>query len=441
MPVAHADEVGLACGAAAEVEVSTGHARELPVDLRGTPPYGPEIRQAVWLTQDTILIETAEAYSHEAKQHYFRRVAGRWDGMSAVPRRAAKASVELHLRESLNSPPKLFATDVRSHRERLALDPNPTLVRDYELGTTVRIGGELPSGQSWSGLLIYPAAYARGRRYPLVIQSVHGHMTYTDEFNLYGNWGGAGMGLGPDLIPAYPGQLLAARNIAVLRLWVNPEGSGPAEGEVRRSAFEIVAKRLGDEGLVDISKVGIVGYSRAGYHVEYTLAHSTFPFAAAIANDNYDPSYIQSALSDWRSADANVHKAEAFGSGLYAWLKDAPGFNVENVHSPLLMIGQTPGESSFILSKWEIFSRLRHLDKPVEMYVMPQIARFPTHEIQNPAQIVAIQQRVIDWFCFWLNGDEDRDTSKSDQYERWRELKGLRDADLKTKGPASAGGP
>jgi hypothetical protein len=33
------------------------------------------------------------------------------------------------------------------------------------------------------------------------------------------------------------------------------------------------------------------------------------------------------------------------------------------------------------------------------------------------------QQGTVDWFCFWLKGEEDPDPAKVGQYQRWRELK------------------
>jgi hypothetical protein len=34
----------------------------------------------------------------------------------------------------------------------------------------------------------------------------------------------------------------------------------------------------------------------------------------------------------------------------------------------------------------------------------------------------------VDWFDFWLNGREDPDLKKAEQYERWRKLRELHEA-------------
>jgi len=35
----------------------------------------------------------------------------------------------------------------------------------------------------------------------------------------------------------------------------------------------------------------------------------------------------------------------------------------------------------------------------------------------------------VDWFCFWLKGEEDTDPAKVEQYVRWRELRKLQQTD------------
>jgi hypothetical protein len=35
------------------------------------------------------------------------------------------------------------------------------------------------------------------------------------------------------------------------------------------------------------------------------------------------------------------------------------------------------------------------------------------------------QQGNVDWFCFWIKGEENPDPTKVEQYKRWRELRGL----------------
>jgi hypothetical protein len=45
--------------------------------------------------------------------------------------------------------------------------------------------------------------------------------------------------------------------------------------------------------------------------------------------------------------------------------------------------------------------------------------------LSNPAERLASQGGNVDWFRFWLKGEEDPDAAKAAQYKRWRELRKL----------------
>jgi hypothetical protein len=57
--------------------------------------------------------------------------------------------------------------------------------------------------------------------------------------------------------------------------------------------------------------------------------------------------------------------------------------------------------------------------KPVEAYVFPDEYHIKWH----PLHKLAVGERTIDWFRFWLEGEEDPAPEKASQYFRWRELR------------------
>jgi hypothetical protein len=407
--------LGLNGVAAAELDVQSGKYRILPVDLTARTVVSTE-----WLSAATAEIHSTNDFGTDSRVDRLVRQDDHWILAAATdPKLDVRPSIHLETRRSLNSPPQVFAVDSASGESRFVLDPNPHLLERFKLGRVERMSGTLANGKQWIGQLIYPADYTPGSRYPLVIQSYYGFVMRQEDFGLDGTWGGAGMGLGPSQYAAYPGQLLATRNIAVLTLSVDKFSPGSSQDDEYQLAYESLAKQLIASGIADPDKIALTGFSRNGHWVEFTLAHSTFPFAAAIAADNYDPSYFQSALFNWRNGDAQMNGAPAFGDDLQKWMVRAVGFNAEHIHSPLLMIDQCCGGTEMIIAKWEIFSRLKHLQKPVEMYMMPEIDTHPSHLPQNPRQIMAIQDHAIDWFSFWLTGREDSSPLKIEQYRRW----------------------
>jgi hypothetical protein len=46
----------------------------------------------------------------------------------------------------------------------------------------------------------------------------------------------------------------------------------------------------------------------------------------------------------------------------------------------------------------------------------------------KPAQRLDSLQGNVDWFAFWLKGEEDPDPAKTEQYQRWRKLREQRAA-------------
>ena len=55
---------------------------------------------------------------------------------------------------------------------------------------------------------------------------------------------------------------------------------------------------------------------------------------------------------------------------------------------------------------------------PTELYAFPDEA----HIKMQPRHWLAIYERNLDWFRYWLQGERDPDPAKAGQYERWDKL-------------------
>jgi len=84
--------------------------------------------------------------------------------------------------------------------------------------------------------------------------------------------------------------------------------------------------------------------------------------------------------------------------------------------------------------EWEWFAALTRLNKPVDMVYIQD----GQHVLQKPWDQMVSQQGNVDWFCFWLKGDEDPAPSKTEQYARWRELRTLQQKGATQVGPSRA---
>ena len=144
------------------------------------------------------------------------------------------------------------------------------------------------------------------------------------------------------------------------------------------------------------------------------LTKSSIPLTTALLADGYLADYLQFLIGGGDGRD--VFGAPPIGEGLQGWLKNSPGFNLDKTTGPLLIATERDG-----LDMWQPYAVLHYLKKPVDLVML----NTDEHVITNPVERLASQGLSVDWFRFWLQGYEDPDPAKADQYERWRELKNL----------------
>ncbi len=331
---------------------------------------------------------------------------------------SAQNQPELFVDEDLNRPPTLAARLKEGGETRHVWDPNPQL-HDVELGTASIVKWKDEEGNPRSGILVLPPNYAPTRRYPLVIQT-HGY----DEHRFFSD-GAYTTGSG--------GRALAASGIVVLQMDNVPKYTNtPKEGPYEVAGFVSAIKSLAAGGIIEPSKVGVIGFSYTCFAVLYSLTHEPDLFAAAAITDGNNKSYSQYLFDVDIGGETNpflepldgTYGSSPYGDGLANWAKDAPGFNLYRVKTPLLVSSLERGA---LFGQWEIYAGLRASQKPVEMLWVPSQRIIP-HLLVRPADRYMSQQSAVDWFRFWLQGYEDPDSAKAEQYKRWRELRKLQEA-------------
>jgi len=332
-------------------------------------------------------------------------------------REVATATVSVTVEEDMNTPQKLYITDLRTKRKAMFLDLNPQFSRlnfaKIELVTWKGTDGkDVLNG----GGLYFPQGYMPGTRYPLVILT---HHFQEDLFMIDGPWGSG-----------YAAQPLAAKGFVVLAVHhaVGFYDHGPTEASSEMAMYEGAIDYLDERGLIDRNRVGVFSFSRTVYHLAYTMTHSQYRIAAAIMEEGVDGGYIQYITSPFLAKEYEPkYGGPAWGPARDAWMRDAPGFNLDRVKSPIRIMEHGRAGA---LEQWEWFSGLRLLHRPVEMVLLPN-AGSGEHLLKKPYERLISAQGAVDWFCFWLKGEEDPDAAKAEQYTRWRELKRLQEENEK----------
>jgi hypothetical protein len=344
---------------------------------------------------------------------YFRKNGETWSKASATEQTATPLVPDIVLDEDMNTPPRILAVGPRTDRKSLLMDLNPqfqnlVLARVEEVAWTDAHGKEVKGGLYW------PPDYVPGKKYPLILQT---HGWNPGRFWMDGPW-----------TTAFAAQPLAGKGFFVLQVpdpdWHIWETAQEAPGAM--AAYEGAIDYLGRKGLIDRNRVGITGFSRTFWYVTYTLTHSKYHFAAAALADGVDYSYFQyMAFSNAQPGLAgefeHVYGGPPYAKRFSQWLNQSPAFLMDKIKMPLRI--QTLGPGS-VLFDWHWFAGLSRLGKPVEMIYIPE----GTHILEKPWDRMISEQGNVDWFCFWLKGEEDTDKAKAEQYKRWRELRKLQNA-------------
>ncbi|HWO37640.1 MAG TPA: prolyl oligopeptidase family serine peptidase [Candidatus Acidoferrum sp.] len=360
-----------------------------------------------WDTESNVLrfADWNLAHENRAGSEVFFSKIKTWEKVEAP--RSFRLRPRIVVDEDLNTPARMFAIDLEKDQRVFLFDPNPQF-KQLRFGRVEEVRWKGTDGHDVKGGLYYPVDFSPGRRYPLVIQT-HG-------------WMSKAFWLDGPFTTAFAAQPLVGKNIMVLQTDEDYTHAGTPEEITREvSAFEGAIDYLDEKQLIQRDRVGIIGFSRTCLFVKYALTHSKFHFAAASVTDGVDEGYFQyivtlNAFPAIPQDSEGANGGTPFGEGLKSWISRSPAFAVNNVRTPLRITALNPLS---LLLEWEWFAALSRLGKPVEMVAIQD----GDHILQKPWDRMISQQGNVDWFCFWLKGEEDSDPHKSLQYARWRGLR------------------
>jgi hypothetical protein len=328
--------------------------------------------------------------------------------------------------ENASTPPTLVAFDLSSSRSWTISKFNPQ-VDDLILPEARPMAWTTSSGYPAKGMLLLPPDYDPHLRYPLVVED--GSLLYSGEFVCDS---------GAKHVSSFARGILADAGVAYLmRYW---QGNNDWEsnywpkgypGSVNEAAFkqdlvESAVRYLDQQRIIDPARVGLIGFSRGGWYVEYALTHSQIPFRAATVTDNVQYSLVE--YYSWHNRPVNhtletMYGGPPYGKSLQNWLDYSISFNLDKINTPLLMEANGYGEKDNLPNrppdnlavKEELFVGLNELNKPVELYYYPN----EQHQVDHPVARIASLQRNVDWFRFWLQDYRRPVPEDPEQYARW----------------------
>lgn len=249
-------------------------------------------------------------------------------------------------------------------------------------------------GYKIQGLLILPPDHQPGTRLPLLLAPHGGPMSV---------WS-----LGWIDKCEYPVSMLAQRGYAILLPnYRGSTGRGSAfAASIERNVgiYDIEdllagVKFLVDQGIVDESRVGILGHSYGGYLANWAATAHSQQFRAAVG---------MSGITHWMSFIGTTDIATSFSRELWGgwWFRQgdaelywqrSPLAYVTNRHTAFLMVHGEADDRVPTEQSQELFTSLypiRAAKEPLELVLYPG----EPHSISQKAHQLDLIRRILDWF-------------------------------------------
>lgn len=299
-------------------------------------------------------------------------------------------------------PPRLEAIDATSGHRQILFEPNKKLGADIAATVPARlIHWKDKQGREFSGQLFEARGANTGQPPPL----------FVTFYDCYGFLRG---GLGDE----WPLATLAEDGVSALCINAFPEMrlDFVANYDQGRTAVESVVKLLSAEGHIDRTRVGMGGLSYGSEVTLWTLAHSDVVTAASVSGISVTPTYyLFNSLRDaFRSNLREVWQLGAPDETSKRWREISPVYQLDRIKAPILF--QLPEQEYRMTLDYALPLMRRH---QADIYVFPD----ETHIKFQPRHKLAVYERNVDWFRFWLQGYEDPNPKKAGQYRIWRKLK------------------
>ncbi|MFA5966605.1 MAG: Atxe2 family lasso peptide isopeptidase [Sphingomonas sp.] len=328
-------------------------------------------------------------------------------------------------RESAGIPRRLVSIDVATARSALLFDPNPDFPID-RLGAVERLAWHDAQGVASYGDLVLPPDHKPGQRHPLIVvqyQSrgfVRGGTGDEYPLQLFAQHGFAVLGF------QRPSELSISETVRNLTELQRANIAGFTERRMIVSALETGVDAAIARGVVDPDRLGLTGLSDGAVTAQFILSRPNRFKAASISTCCDDPGSAMSAAGlGYRDDVISWGYPGPGAAGQDFWRGYSLAMSADAVKTPILM---QLADDEFRLAL-ETYSTLQYRHLPVDMFVFPDEHHYKWH----PAHRLAIYERNLAWFNFWLRGV--RDPAQEADIKRWATMASTPWAASFTPGP------
>ncbi len=272
-----------------------------------------------------------------------------------------------------------------------------TAVTEWDLGTVETIRWTSKDGVEIEGVLRKPSNFDPTKKYGLLFVVHGGPRWFSEEYLLTGSacsYYPAVQFIHKELLvlsPNYRGSI--GRGQAFAELNVNNLGIGDL-WDVESGVDHLV-----DQGYVDPTRVGCMGWSQGGYISAFAGLHS----------DKFQAVSVGAGISDWYtyhiSNDIPYFTTDYLSNSPFRnrdlYIKTAPISNLANAHTPMLIQHGADDRRVPLSNAIELYRGLREMGVPVELFVYPGMG----HPITKPRENHAVMHQNLTWFSHYLLGE------------------------------------
>ena len=266
---------------------------------------------------------------------------------------------------------------------------NDALFAELQLATTEDFTSKSKDGTIVNGLMVKPASYDAGKRYPMLLR-IHGGPNGQDDHSF-----------------SFEREFFAANGYVVLA--INYRGSSGRGTAFQKAIYgdwgrKEVMDLLGavDQavamGVADPGRLGIGGWSYGGILTDYTIATDT-RFKAATSgagsalqlsmygSDQYIRQYETEIGVPWKAQDR--------------WLRISyPFFKADRIKTPTLFMGGDRDFNVPIVGGEQMYQALKSLGVETQLVIYPG----QSHGITTPSYVRDRYERYLAWYDKYLKG-------------------------------------
>jgi dipeptidyl aminopeptidase/acylaminoacyl peptidase len=259
--------------------------------------------------------------------------------------------------------------DGRSTSPSLIADTNPQM-KEWAIGEQELVQWKNSRGDQLEGVLIKPAGYKEGHKYPLIVDCYPANGQELHEFfgdTMGGNQAFASRGYAvffPVTRAPHVWQTVV-KSEAFMQAVKGPDGWAVMLDDIMSGVDELIRR-----GIVDPDRMGLTGFSNGGGVADY-LVTATPRFKCAVSVAAVAPDWI-SAFFFPPSGGPPAGAVEWYGkdstpwTDIEGWTKMSAVYRLPNVTTPMLLaIGDN--DVGFLQGMIEMYQGLRYLGKDVTL--------------------------------------------------------------------------